>query len=146
MVVGDVVGLFFSKTQWPHLGLVLSEYVGDSRARLLAGLGEVDWPGAQLVMALMLSHTPPPQGQFGELIRDEHKIGTTIDQRGHVYACYNNYQIFFLPGHEKIVRGAGGEYAGRMPSEVADYYRRQLLLTQQYIKNGGQRPQNVIRG
>jgi hypothetical protein len=146
VVVGDVVGFFFDKTCWPHLGLVLSDYVGQNRAKVLISMGEADWPGAQLVLALMLSHTSPPAGQYGQLIPAEHKVGTTLDAQENVYACYNRYQVFFLPGNQKMIKGAGGEYAGRVLPEIADYYRRQLLLTQQFVKVGGLRPQNVIRG
>ena len=148
LVVGDLVGYEFptANAAWAHAGLVIK--VADAaaeRAALLARQGLADVKGTQVCILLMISHSYPPKGEMGELIRSPHRQGTKLDKDQDLYVCYNHFDVVVLPGNERRIVSVDGPYLGRMNRAWALYYGRQLTLAQQY-RNGRSfnRPARVI--
>lgn len=145
---GHIIGMHFpsSAASWPHCALIVRNLVGDERTEMLTRKAWKDQPKAGLFMALMISHGTPKRGEMAEPLDMANFAGTMLDVTRPLYICYSHYDIAFLPGHEKIVAGAGGNYMGNAGADVAQYYFQQFMAVNRYHRNGGQRPANVILG
>lgn len=145
---GHIIGMHFptSKATWPHCALIIRKLVGDERAYMLSRKGWKEQPDAGLFMTLMISHGTPSHGEMAEPIDIGMFAGTTLDTTRPLYMCYSHYDIAFLPGHERVVAGAGGNYMGNAGAAVAQYYFEQLMAANRYRKKGGTRPPNIIMG
>lgn len=93
-----------------------------------------DIPGTQICVLLMVSHTPPPKGEYGELIPNHRKTGTTLDTARDLYVCYRHFDAAFIPGQERLIVSRGGPYLGRMEPDALLHYRAQLRDIQAFLK------------
>lgn len=145
---GHIIGMHFpsSTATWPHCALIIRKFLGDQRVSMLSMKAWEDQPDAGLFMVLMISHGTPKRGEMAEPIDIRTFAGTTLDTTRQLYMCYSHYDIAFLPGHQRVVAGAGGNYMGNAGAAVAKYYLAQLMAANRYRKNGGPRPPNIIMG
>ncbi|WP_417525921.1 hypothetical protein [Marinovum sp.] len=139
---GDVVGFRFPTCEatHPHPGIVLQSYEGAQRASVLKSRGVKDRAGLQVCLVLMVSHSPPPKGQFGELIRSDHKAGTSLDGVKDIYVCYEIFDLAFVPGQERTIQSVNGPYLGRLNEEALIYYASQFREVQAYLKGKSFKP------
>ena len=134
---GDIVGFHFptSSAQHPHPGIVLKTAQGDAeRARHCAQRGIADIPGAQICLLLMVSHSPPGKGEYGEIVPIHHRDGTLLDATGDLYVCYRHYDLGLVPGYERSIASIGGPYLGRLKPEALLYYKSQLTAVQDFLR------------
>lgn len=145
---GHIVGMHFptSAAKWPHCALIVRKLVGSERASVLAKRRIQDRPDAGLFMAIMISHGTPRRDEMAERLDMSKFAGTTLDATRPLYICYSHFDISFLPGDEKFITGAGGNYMGNVGIEVARYYFSQFMKVNAYLKQGGQRPPGILKG
>lgn len=143
---GDIFGFHFPSATAPHAhpGIVLQTYVGDQRAVILKNRGHADKPELQVCLVLMVSHSPPLKGQYGEIIPLHHKNGTALDPLSDIYACYQVFDLAFVPGQEKNIHSVDGPYLGRFSTEALAHYKSQFLAVQTYLKGKSYAPPHGV--
>lgn len=133
---GDLFGFHFPtcNAPHPHPGIVIQTYQGEQRAAVLQKRGVTDEPDLQVCLMLMVSHSKPRTGEYGELIRAEHRIGTFLDTSNEIFACYEIFDLAFVPGDEKNILSAKGPYLGRLSAAALGHYKSQFRAVQAYKK------------
>jgi hypothetical protein len=146
--VGDIVGFRFPTCASPyaHPGIVLKLYAGAERVDAIARRGLKDEPGAHLCLMLMVSHSPPPPEECGDLISLEHRRGTGLDTGADLYTCYNHFDLAFIPGDDRHIVSVKGPYLGRLSAETSEHYIRRFAEVQRYLKRRSfERPAGLYR-
>ena len=148
--VGDLFGLHFPNCQatWPHPAVIAKIFVEPERSRFIAAKGLADEPVKALCLAIMISHSPPPSGEFARQLTHPDIDTTLIDGTRSTYACFNHYRMVFLPGpEEKRIMSVDTAYLGRLDEDLGKDLLSNLLHVQRFIR--GQDPvlnRKIIRG
>ncbi|WP_370270426.1 hypothetical protein [Nioella sp.] len=149
--VGDVFGLHFPNCRavWPHPAVIARIFDEPDRSHMIASKGLVEEPLKALCLAIMISHSPPPKGEFGRQLSNADIDGTLIDSARSTYVCFSQFRLVFLPGppEEKRIMSVQNSYLGQLDAGLTAELLSNLLHIQRYIR--GQDPvldRKILRG
>ena len=148
--VGDLFGLHFPdcRAVWPHPAVIIKIFDEPHRTAVIKNKGLTDEPGKALCLAVMLSHSPPPKGEYARQLTLADIDGTLLDASKSIYVCFKHYRAIFLPGQEeRRIISVEASYLGCLDEPLARDLMSNLLHTQRVAR--GDDPvldRKIIRG
>lgn len=149
--LGDLFGLEFPNCRagWPHPAVIIKVFDGRERASFIKNRGLTDEPAKALCLALMISHSPPPSGEYARQLSCVEVDGTLLDGSRSIHVCFNHYRLVFLPGQEeRRIMSVETSYLGCLDEALARELLNNLLHIQRVVR--GEDPpsldRKIIRG